>query len=543
MRSRSPSKRSPVRSKSQARRPRSRSSSWEKNQDRKRKRNDDDHHDHVAHSEERTSLLQGLKLVMSSKELENRLPALKDAILTLQASGESKTQSLPDVRAHKRQDNQEKLTPVDNDSMLLPHDRVVSDFSWLHASYEKESTFKAAQELDDEELFLYGNYDTAQPMSKSSTADLYQNGGQRKQEPSSLTPRTHRQEKPTLVPTQSLGDFALAPPPQVAPSSSVASFLDSGECEKLKKILQSVNLASEPERIPQWPREEKRLRPVAHRSDSDSAAKPAVKEANVLQALESLQSLLQGTKEKRSKTEGSSTSWPREDKPKVCTVEDRRKERRNIVKKMESLMKDQEELMKADGWSFLTPVIGFYCQKCEEFIGDLMNAENHAATHAGNHRMRMQIEKQAAGRLARASPQVSEQRDDWDAHGGPRDLGEGRAQRDAANRDTQGNLVLKEEMRRERMLITVAQDPAALAKPGADQVKDKTPAVGRKDSRKDADDEDGAGDEDEDRGSCKERGKKSKAKSSKAAKKGLAKKKLHKPKKKKSKKKKDKRKS
>lgn len=29
----------------------------------------------------------------------------------------------------------------------------------------------------------------------------------------------------------------------------------------------------------------------------------------------------------------------------------------------------------------MTPVIGFYCQKCEEFIGDLNSAENHAAIH------------------------------------------------------------------------------------------------------------------------------------------------------------------
>lgn len=32
-------------------------------------------------------------------------------------------------------------------------------------------------------------------------------------------------------------------------------------------------------------------------------------------------------------------------------------------------------------------MVGFYCQKCEEFIGDLTDAENHAATHVGNHRI------------------------------------------------------------------------------------------------------------------------------------------------------------
>lgn len=33
------------------------------------------------------------------------------------------------------------------------------------------------------------------------------------------------------------------------------------------------------------------------------------------------------------------------------------------------------------GFDFLTPVIGFYCQKCEEFFGDWKSAENHAAVH------------------------------------------------------------------------------------------------------------------------------------------------------------------
>lgn len=93
----SPSEKSLVRSKSQARRPRSRSRSSEKDldRDRKRKRNEDDYHGNVDHVDERKSLLQGLKLVMSSKELENRLPALKDVLLTLQVGKYSL--SFPDL--------------------------------------------------------------------------------------------------------------------------------------------------------------------------------------------------------------------------------------------------------------------------------------------------------------------------------------------------------------------------------------------------------------------------------------------------------------
>lgn len=206
-----------------------------------------------------------------------------------QASGDSKKQSFPDVRTHKRQDTQENLATLDSDSMLLPHDRVVSDFSWLQASYEKESTFKAAPELEDEEFFLYGNNDTAQHMNKTSSADFYQNGGHSKQELNSFTPQTQKQDKPTLG---SLGDFVLAQPLQVTSSSLASSYLDSSECEKLKNILKSVNLASESERNTQRPRQEKHLYAVSH--DPDPVPKPAVKETNVLQALESLQSLIKG---------------------------------------------------------------------------------------------------------------------------------------------------------------------------------------------------------------------------------------------------------
>lgn len=164
---------------------------------------------------------------------------------------------------------------------------------------------------------------------------------------------------------------------------------------------------------------------------------------------------------------------------------------------------------------------------------------------------KMQMDKQAGCRPTHASPQISDNRDDRETHSGPKGSGEIRVHRDFPNRDKQENVLLKEDMKRERMLITVSQEPVALSKLAVDQVKDKTVAVGSKDSRKNADSADSAddsadsADEDrkEDRKSSKEHGKKSQAKSSKSAKKALAKKKLHKAKKKKSKKKKDKRKS
>lgn len=183
------------------------------------------------------------------------------------------------------------MTTLDNDSMLLPHDRVVSDFSWLHASHEKESTYKAARELEDEELFLYGNYDTTQKMEKTPSANFYQNGGESKQELNIFTTQIQKRDQRTLG---SLGDFVPVRPLQVTSSSFASSYLDSSECEKLKNILKSVSLASETQGNTQQPREEKHLFPVPHGSDSEPVPKSAVKEKNVLQALESLQYLIKG---------------------------------------------------------------------------------------------------------------------------------------------------------------------------------------------------------------------------------------------------------
>lgn len=148
------------------------------------------------------------------------------------------------------------------------------------------------------------------------------------------------------------------------------------------------------------------------------------------------------------------------------------------------------------------------------------------------------MDKQAGGQPthpAHPSPQIVEKRDDRDRHGGPKGSAEIRVHRDLQTRDKQENSLLKEEMKRERMLITVSRKPVALSKPVVDQVKDKTVVVDSKGSDEDEDDV-----EEE---SSKELSKKTEAKSSKSEKKVLGKKKTHKAKKKKSKKKKDKRKS
>lgn len=230
----------------------------------------------------------------NARHWSDKIPDLLYVFSSTQASGNSQTKSLSGVHTHKKPTNQENVATLDNDSMLLPHDRIVGDFSWLHASQEKEPTFKATtHEFEDEELFLYGNFDSTQQISKTRSADSYQNGGQSKQELNILTSQTRKQVEPTLGGS---GDFVPQQPLQVSSSSFASSYLDSSECEKLKNILKSVNLASKTERNTQRPREEKHMYPVPQGSGSEPPppSKPAVNETNVLQALESLQSLIKG---------------------------------------------------------------------------------------------------------------------------------------------------------------------------------------------------------------------------------------------------------
>lgn len=214
-------------------------------------------------------------------------------IPSAQASGDGKTQCLPDKHTHQQQDSQGNSATLDNDSMLLPHDRVVSDFSWLHAPHREDLTVKTANELEDEELFLYGNEDTGLQTNKTSSADCSQIGGHGTQhEMNSLTTRTHQEDKPIF---SSFGDLLLKQPFQMA-SLGLASGLDSSDSEKLKNILKSVSSAdtSEIERNAQGPQEEKHSYPLGSDLKSVGLALPALSDPNVRQALESLQSLIKG---------------------------------------------------------------------------------------------------------------------------------------------------------------------------------------------------------------------------------------------------------
>lgn len=286
-----------------------------------------------------SSLIEGLKMVIHSRELENRMPvqvpepkplksALKPALkpAALAPSGPSgppdpgpapvSASVLGTLAAEK------SIFSIfsDNDS-LLPHERGGSDFSWIQTQTQEDFLKQKATEVEDEESFLYGS------------------------------------EEPTT--------------PQTA--SSAYPSLEGAEFDKIKNILKNVgtnsaenNAASPPAAVPHVV-----SNPAVH-------ALPALNNPNVRHALESLQSLIKATKEKRAKEKGDRAgSESSQTSGKKMNAEDKLARQTKI----ESLIKQLEALMKQDGLGFLTPVIGFYCHKCEEFIGDLNTAETHAAIH------------------------------------------------------------------------------------------------------------------------------------------------------------------
>ncbi|XP_022076630.2 uncharacterized protein si:ch211-195b21.5 [Acanthochromis polyacanthus] len=462
-------KTSHVRSKSRARRSKSRSGSSE-NDDRgkgkKRKRS-------PVHSSSnvltRNSLLEGLKIVMNSKEMDARLPTLKDAILTIKASDESKSVScLSSAHACQQYDIKENSTLLENDSMLLPHDRVVSDFSWLQGESQDFSDQKA-DELEDEESFLYGNQSSSQIGGQDNLQEMAALGSQQLQQSQSLL--------------SSFGDLLhLKQPLQIDSSTLASSSLEGIECEKIKKILKSLGASSD---ISETVKKEEEFSPALFSSDT-AASLPlsAMSNPNVRQSLESLQSLIKATKEKRARGDGSHTSC---DKQKPGNTEERKREKQAIISKMESMAKQLEELLKQDELGFLTPVIGFYCQNCEEFLGDLNSAERHAVVHRNSNSssQSVQMDKHTKDRKGHThhcsptrnqNPQPSDSRnhrdyshhtnsgDHWNSRDFQRNYKDERDYRSQrpnddhlSNRAGQDNISLKEEMKRERMLITVSR--------------------------------------------------------------------------------------
>lgn len=223
-------------------------------------------------------------------------------ISSVQASDESrKVERVPDEHRHQQHDSQEN-SALENESMLLPHDRVGSDFSWLQTKSQEDSIVQKADELEDEESFLYGNEGTGgKPASISSTAlfSTFSQIGEHAnlQEKESLASGSQQHQNKSVF--SSFGDLLdLKQPLQMTSSSFASANLSSSECEKIKNILKSLGTADISDIMVkmQGQKEGKQLSPAPLSSDPSAAGLvlPALRDPNVRQALESLQSLIKG---------------------------------------------------------------------------------------------------------------------------------------------------------------------------------------------------------------------------------------------------------
>lgn len=218
---------------------------------------------------------------------------------SVQASDKSKKlQCVADDDRHQQRDSQENSTSLENDSMLLPHDRVGSDFSWLQAQSQEDSDVWKANELEDEESFLYGNEDIGGKQANKSSTSLFaafaRIGENAKLQ--EMDSQMHHQNKSIF---SGFGDLLdLKQPIQMTSSSLASANLDSSECEKIRNILKSLGTTDISNIMGnmQGQNEGKQPSPALLGSDPTAAglALPALSNSNVRQSLESLQSLIKG---------------------------------------------------------------------------------------------------------------------------------------------------------------------------------------------------------------------------------------------------------
>lgn len=163
----------------------------------------------------------------------------------------------------------------ENDSMLLPHERVGSDFSWLQCNGQHDSPVQKADKLEDEESFLYGN-ESAQfgRQTKLPEMDRSTAGTQQYQQNNSMF--------------RSLGD--LFDFPKKGSSNPV---LDRIDFEKVKSLSKNLGTLTDISEIMAKVKESPSAR-VTSDTAAANLALPALSNPSVRQALESLQSLIKG---------------------------------------------------------------------------------------------------------------------------------------------------------------------------------------------------------------------------------------------------------
>lgn len=321
-------------------------------------------------------LFHGLRQILQNKDLEKHLPIVKNALLRDQSTDDTRGMFLENQSAVGGFQNPQPETSAELCyGSLLPHERAGGDsgsvsniLSWNTPNQLLES--KPAFSVEDEEKFLYGEQEERSkpqavtvPLAQTRSArSPVHHLGKEQQAHNLQEPKAHGM--PASVQPAGLGMMKVTPE----------------ECDKVRNLLRTIGLNPGMTEICKMA-----ARLKEKKEEQGAASFPLLKPA-----LEALQALSRASKtdDSRSNRSGSShsTQESKREEKKMGEKERERREKQIQKKRKEYLVKELEGLMKQEGSGDLIPVMGFFCQRCEEFFGDLNNAERHVASHSRSDR-------------------------------------------------------------------------------------------------------------------------------------------------------------
>ncbi|KAF5899681.1 zinc finger protein, partial [Clarias magur] len=310
-------------------------------------------------------LFQNLKEVLQSKELEKHLAVVKNTFMINQVH-EDINQNLSELQMK----SWEQDRPADfNPNSVLPHERVGGGdgslpriLSWNNPGQKTEvfrnkSLFSS---IEDEEEFLYGDED-GRKKPQAVTVPLAQ---------------TRPAENPVLSPYLSKSAILQEPNIQVMTSRRpLTPDVTAEECERVKNLLKTIGLNLSQADISKMAIRLKQKQDEQKEVSSNSALRVGLEtllNRSKVQTSDDSRSVRSESSHSHRETEHRDTSDEREKERRQQQIQKKRKE---------YLVKELEGLLKQEGSGDLIPVIGFFCQRCEEFFGDLTSAEGHRHTN------------------------------------------------------------------------------------------------------------------------------------------------------------------
>ncbi|XP_042598153.1 serine/arginine repetitive matrix protein 2-like isoform X2 [Cyprinus carpio] len=314
-------------------------------------------------------VFHGLKQILQNKDLDKHLPLVKNALLRSQNADDTRGMFLENQYAGFQNLEPEASAELRYGSML-PHERAGGDsgsfsniLSWNTPNQQPE-TKPAFQSVEDEEKFLYGE-EEERSKPQAVTVPLAQTRSVRSPvHHLSKEHQTHGLQEPK----------AHAMPASVPPAASGTTKVTPEECEKVKTLLRTIGLNPGMADICKMAARLKEKKEEQGTPASLLMLKPT---------LEALQALSRATKTKDSNRSGSSHSNHDSKREEKTDEKERDRREKQIQKKRkEYLVKELEGLLKQEGEGGLIPVMGFFCQRCEEFFGDLNSAERHVESHS-----------------------------------------------------------------------------------------------------------------------------------------------------------------